>query len=671
MQSSIAAPLRNLLREGKEGGSPLAKLKSLNSKASKHPVIRQIKIFVYFCLAVYTFVTTLIEFAGTFEKNADFQPDPTGDRCVTRFYEAAEYAKAHNAIMGYWVTAGTKRIAVCSNRTDAVLDADFSDMVPYDPVFHATDGACSIDSPTDMAVARTMCAGISPCAPAFDTEPVPRGLAWAYTVRNRTDEPPSNFTTPPSLPSNNGTTPTSVLIPAPPSAPSNHSATPSNITCALQLEKNDLPECPFGNVRFFEHTSPGLTLLYFSLALWSVGVLSYERVHLGKFTNDTGDHFGDLRYMIAPTDGVMGAIYTMYRVVRGMPQMSELPDPSWIDFGRNTVGSLLSLGVSISALWGCSFTWNLPMFFMCIFSSLKFVYDTVMYLKPKLFPGAQTAKGESDTSAEMAVLLEADDGSGSPTGSASPTVSGKPPNDTPLPSNDDEGVAMYRACRDHLCQRDNGQWPAILAAFAQGSPKDRLRVFAEKMNLLPPHMRSKSNATIKEIESLAHREMHRVCEVIVENEKPKTCFQTILPCLFTRREVPNMHTYLSAEHDRVLAATQNKYLDAFLARRTIIAKLSVIDLLRHGLEGNSRAGGVAATLWNVGGGAYAPPPAPHAPLPHQQGYNQGWYHNQNGSAPPPPQQQVGGGPTAAHYGLGAGAFAVRTAPNTRCGTTDL
>jgi hypothetical protein len=605
MEGSMATPLHSEMRDGEDGGSPLATLKSLNSKASKHPVIRQIKIFVFFCLAVYTFVTTLIEFAGTFEKNADFQHDPTGDRCVTRFYDAAEYAKAHNAIIGYWVAAGTKRIAVCSNRTDAVLDADFSDMDPYDPVFHATDGACSIDSPTDMAVARTMCTGISPCAPAFDTEPVPRGLAWAYTVKNVKDKPPSNFTTPPSPPSNNGTMPIPVVpIPAPPSAPSNHSATPSNITCALRLEKNDLPECPHGNVRFFEHTSPGLDLLYISLALWSLGVLVYECVHLAMFTSDSGDHFGDLRYMVAPTDGVTGAFYTMYRVVKGMPQMSELPDPSWVDFGRNTVGALLSLGVSISALWGCSFTWNLQMFFMCVFSSLKFVYDTVMYVKPKLFPGAETTKGESHASAEMAVLLGA-------------TADGQPPNDTPLPSNDDEGVAMYRACRDHLCQRDNGQWPAILATFAQGSPKDRVRVLAEKMNFVPPHMRSKSDATIKDIESLAHRAIRRVCEAIVENEKPKTCFQTILPCLFTRREVPNMHTYLSAEHDRVLAATQNRYLDAFLARRTIIAKLSVIDLLRHGLEGNSRASGVA-TLWNVGGG-YAPPPTPHAPLPHQQG----------------------------------------------------
>ena len=192
----------------------IAKLKALNAHAAKHPYVRRAKTVVFFCMALYGLITMLLEFGETFQKHPEFSTEHGEERCIPRFFEAAEYARNHPAAMvGFWVGAGTKRIAVCANATDADLDEAFADMTLFDPLSIVTPGSCTLDEPDDVADAVQSCVvtgnAAAPtrqgsCAVAFEARPAPRGVGWRYILKKMPKNPPrphvDNTTTMPPLP---------------------------------------------------------------------------------------------------------------------------------------------------------------------------------------------------------------------------------------------------------------------------------------------------------------------------------------------------------------------------------------------------------------------------------------------------------------------------------------
>lgn len=368
-------------------------------------LVRSIKMAVFCAIGVYASISMFLSAANTFGKAPDFATKKPSDRCVSWFDTAETFAKQNNnTIVAYALNAGRYRWGFCTDLSNATLDAKFGASLLFDPLKDATDGKCSLTDPTLVVERETQCvingapAGTT-CRDILATSPIPYGVAWKYRITaigNSSAKPP-----PPLPPSGNQSTTTITAV----TATSVTSAAPSTAVkkCAASYAKDDdMPPCPFSNVRFYGTENNAISVIFVLAALSSIALWIWEIINVFGYANEYGDNYGDLSLLSVPNDGTWGAIYTFFRVyASGEPMPGDDPELTWFQFFRSALNQVLAQIVGLIGIVGCNLREHLLAVLLFALTSLKLLYSLGLKAYTIAKPPAPTAQEIIDNAGEV------------------------------------------------------------------------------------------------------------------------------------------------------------------------------------------------------------------------------------------------------------------------------
>lgn len=317
--------------------------------------VRIIKMIVFFFLGLFTSYSMLNEAVSTFGKAPSFSPSQPDDRCISWFDSASSFAQENKntTIVAFAVNAGRYRIGFCTDLTNDELDAKFDKTLLFDPLLDATNGDCSLTNASLAVQRETQCtvvpetlgATVPSCRQVLATNPRPYGAGWQYQISS-----------------------------------SNNNVSSSESLCAADYAlNNDMPPCPYSNVRFYGKENKAVSLVFIIASCLSILAWCYEAFRIYQFSSCLGESYGDLSCLVLPMDGTWGGIYICHRVFfSGEPMPGREPFMTWPQFAGGCVKELFGLGVGLVGILGCRINkGTIKMLLLFLISLCKLIHSTV------------------------------------------------------------------------------------------------------------------------------------------------------------------------------------------------------------------------------------------------------------------------------------------------------
>ncbi len=381
--------------------------------------IRTLKQAIFMILGIYSSITMFIEAVKTFSKAPDFTTEKPDDRCISYFDKAEAFGIAqNNTIVAYSVFAGRYRWGFCTDLSDAELDAEFGVANLYDPLEDATDGDCNLADDRLYAQRVAGCtirnggsSSVETCASAMAKANESNGvygIAWGYTI-TLPDESTSSSTNQPSGGNATATAPLSTNGTGSASPSSGNKTTDCR---AVYTKDNDMPPCPYSNVRFYGTENKYISVVFMCAAILNILMWVGEFLDVMRFGYQFGDNYGDLSLLSAAMDGTVGGFYVGWRVyIEGEPQVAPEPGLTWFQFFRSLTSSGLAQTVSGIAIFGCAITKkNARLLVLFLVMTAKMIYTVGSKTKEQCWPAPPDPKEILESAGDVAPPPDMDPG---------------------------------------------------------------------------------------------------------------------------------------------------------------------------------------------------------------------------------------------------------------------